>query len=90
MKVRRFTMDLHPDDTRPPVAGEVVHTARASYRVTGSREVDSRVWCNRWSLTLERLADGTRPAPGVREFYTRSYRRGETPAQFFPPSPFGS
>jgi hypothetical protein len=75
-------MDLAPDDLVAPAPGDLVHSARATYRVTGSREVESRVWCNRWALTLERLP-GAGPGTGGREFHVRSYRRGETPAEFF-------
>jgi hypothetical protein len=71
--------------------GDVVFTARLAYRVTGAREVDSRVWCNRWALDLELL--GTREElagryvelvdVGARAFGSRRYRRGETPTSCF-------
>lgn len=84
MKPRRLTMDLAPDDVRPPMAGDYVQSARAVYLVLGSREVESRQWSNRWALTLRRLPAGERPAPGARVIDSVLYRPGERPQDVWP------
>lgn len=91
--VGSFIFDLAPDDTRAPCAGDLLVTARLVYRVTFVRPVDSRVWDNRWALTVTRL--GARTGPGVwaeanagtpegaRCWHSARYARGETPQSFY-------
>lgn len=50
-----FTMDCAPDDLRPPAEGDYVATARTGYRVTEVRPVESRLWPNRWRLTVVKI-----------------------------------
>jgi hypothetical protein len=89
-KPRRFTIDLAANDEYPPQRGDIILTACLAYRVLDSREVDSRQWCNRWKVTVQRIGarddteainaaaeDGTRLLP------TSVYRKGETPAEYF-------
>lgn len=87
MKSRRFSLDLALDDDRPPQAGDVIVTARTVNRVTAARPVESRVWGNRWAVTVSRIDSEGRFAanvePGARCFTTTAYKRGETPAEFF-------
>lgn len=92
---RRFTVDLAPDDQRPPWPGDILVTARTVNCVIDSREVESRAWCNRWAVTLthirertpeERRSGGCTTAPvgpSGRTFMTTRYRRGEGPADWF-------
>lgn len=88
-KLRQFTMDMHPDDELPPVPGDLMTTARKAYEVVESRPVESRVWCNRWKITLRPLDRGSNDDPphlsreGQRWFPTTAYRRGETPLDHF-------
>lgn len=88
MKTRRLTLDLHPEDRRPPQRDDRLYGARAIYRVLDAREVDSKVWVNRWALVVERI--GTRGTPpledppeGARAFHFTTYRPGETPREAF-------
>ena len=93
MKARRFSLDLALDDDRPPIAGDTVVTARTVNRVVEARPVESRVWGNRWKVTLHRTGERTLedrrlcrvPATedGARCFVTVLYRPGETPERFF-------
>jgi len=85
---RTFVMDLALDEDQPPQPGDRVGTARAHYTVVASRPVESRVWPNRWHLTLRRT-DPPRvpPLDGTRYFPTRAYRRGERPDDHFGPVP---
>lgn len=81
---RRLTMDLAPDDDRPPMPGDYVRSVRVTYLVVGSRPVESRQWPNRWALTLRRLAVGARPAPGARVVESVPYGPGERPQDVWP------
>lgn len=90
MKPRRMTIDLAPDDTKPPKPGDVVLTARTMNRVVASRPIDSRIWCNRWHVTLDRLSSGgdisglgALAKGGARVFRTRPYLRGERPQDVY-------
>lgn len=89
-----WTLDHHGGDRNRRVqVGDVLVNNASAYRVTAMREVESRVWPDRWRLTLDRVAsrDG-RPMPvwahhaasKVTEpdgqvIWTNSYRRGEGP-----------
>ena len=84
MTVRRYVLDLAADDQHPPAPGDIMVTARTRGRVTGVREVDSRVWCNRWAITVEPIPASTL-AGGARTFTTQPYRRGERPVDVFGP-----
>ena len=91
--VRRFSLDLALDDPRSPVAGDVLTTARNVYRITEARPVDSRVWGNRWKLTLRLVGtlanENTWPTvnaeneTGARVWHSSRYAKGETPQQYF-------
>ena len=85
----RFTLDMAEGDEYPPAPGDLLTTERMVYLVTAVCEVDSRVWCNRWSLTLDRLGP-IRDLVEIRHRYpdgdirrTTRYAKGEGPAQFF-------
>lgn len=84
-KPRRMTVDLHPDDDTSFVAGDVLFTPRARYVVVEAQPVDSRVWWNRWRLTIRRVDrdPGFVPSLGVRAHHVSSYGRGEGPAEHF-------
>lgn len=91
MTVRRFTFDLALEDPRNPDAGDVLVSARRVYRITEAVPVDSKVWGNRWRLTVHTVGTATDGRPdimpwleaGNRVWYSSHYRRGETPAEFF-------
>lgn len=92
MRSRRLNLDLALDDEDNPAVGDVLVSARCAYRVWEARPVDSRLWGNRWALTLRPLGPHHReppePAPGGRRWYSKPYRRGEKPADHFgPPAP---
>ena len=89
--VRRTYLDLPlqatgPDD--PPQVGDVMLGARHAHRVVDIWPTDSRVWANRWTVTLEPLGpyapDDLPPCDdGCRYREWRTYRRGEGPREFF-------
>lgn len=54
VKSRRFTFDVF--DGVAPVRGAVLLSARVAYRIIESRPVDSRLWRDRWSIQVRRLA----------------------------------
>ncbi len=90
MKLRRFTYDLELDNPRSPVAGDLCMSARALYRITEARPVDSRLWGNRWALTCQRIGvpdDLDQHLPAVAHDGTLwrfgRYQKGQTPQQFF-------
>lgn len=80
----RFILDRH-EPCPIPVAGTILAPgtprARAWYRVTDCIEVDSRVWHDRWRLTVVRIDPPTdaeqAAAPAV--IPVVHYRRGEGP-----------
>ena len=83
-----MTLDLAEHDEQAPDVGELLVTARNVYRITSVREVESRVWCNRWAITLRLI--GLRSQVDVEALaerrhvrYSGRYAKGETPAQFF-------
>lgn len=92
---RPLILDMPAEDEWPPQPGDYVLTARHAYQVTGARPVDSRVWCNRWTLDVEFVGLRTaRPEldrsfdlglmwEGGRVFTSTRYARGETPAMAF-------
>lgn len=90
-KPRRFNLDLALDNPSNPIAGDVLVSTRAVYRITDVRPVDSRVWANRWKLTVQRIGDATNGEPnswptlgeGNRRWDSVPYRRGETPQSVF-------
>jgi hypothetical protein len=88
---RRMSLDLELDNHRAPQAGDIILGSRVAYRVTGARPVESRIWPNRWALTCRRLGPAWPPPArcphplddGCLVHVTRTYRRGETPADHF-------
>ena len=85
----RFTLDLAENDQHPPAIGDLMTTQRNVYLVTGVREIDSRVWCNRWAIDLQRLGPRRdlltirRAHPDGEIRRTSRYRKGEGPREFF-------
>ena len=85
----RFTLDMAADDDHPPAIGDLMTTQRLVYLVTGVREIDSRVWCNRWAIDLRRLGpiadlvEIRRQHPDGDIRRTTRYAKGEGPAEFF-------
>jgi hypothetical protein len=88
MTPRRMNFDLALDDPTNPVAGDILHsTSRVRqqhswYVIVEARPVDSRVWGNRWALTLRRLAGSPKAHEvnvGARVWYSTPYARGERP-----------
>lgn len=87
-------MDLALDDHEPPGHDDVLVSVQAVYRVIEVRPVESRLWPNRWHLTVVRVGDAldgapvtpTGPGPSGRLFGTRRYRQGEGPADVFGPA----
>jgi hypothetical protein len=49
-----FRLDYF-DDSHRAEPGDLVTTDRLCYRVLAVRPVESRIWNDRWALTLERL-----------------------------------
>jgi hypothetical protein len=87
-KPRRFSLDLAADEPRSPDRGDVLAGPRAAYRIIEARPVESRIWCNRWALTVERIGsrdDLARVPPEEYAYVWDStpYRRGEGPSDVF-------
>lgn len=91
MKPRTMTID-HPLDMAVPVtAGDVLVSARTVYRVVASRPVESRLWGNRWSVTIVKVGTATAgvpdrpilPEPGCQVRPLASYERGVGPVETF-------
>lgn len=91
VKPRQFTLDQALTNHRAPRPGDVLLTARTVQRVVDARPVESRVWANRWRLTVHSAGTATNHVPdepvvvpeGCERIVTEVYRRGETPAEFF-------
>ena len=82
---RTFTID-HAPGADPMVPGELLATARNLYRVLEVREVESRLWPNRFRYGTELVrAHGGRVPAAART--TSTYRKGEGPVEFFGPWP---
>lgn len=81
VKARELYYDIL-DDRQPPVPGDFLQGVRARYEVTEVRPVDSRVWWNRWLLTVVRVPSQSEPSFGRRVHPFRRYRRGEGPEDF--------
>lgn len=87
----RTYLDLPLDATgpdAPPSVGDIMLGARHAHRVVDIWPTDSRVWPNRWTVTLEPLGpydpDHLPPIRESCEYRTwRTYRRGEGPREFF-------
>lgn len=81
---------IDPDNDGPPQVGDVVVTARLVRIITEVRPVESRIWHDRWHLTLQKVGpvdpwptEALAPllADGVRVHRLGPlYRRGEGPA----------
>lgn len=67
MSVRRFNYDLELDNPRAPQPGDIMVGARVAYRIVEARPVESRVWGNRWKLTVRRVGPSPR-GDGVDEW----------------------
>lgn len=82
-------MDMPSYDTLPPVRGDVLAGPTIVYRVLDSRAVESRVWCNRWRVSCERIGARKTVEASLRaglgqhkrwlEFVP--YRKGEKPGE---------
>jgi hypothetical protein len=96
----RFNLDLALDNPRAPAPGDILVTARILYRITGARLVDSKIWPNRWSCTVERIRARTHDERvagtatidvedqgEARLIFTERYQRGETPSDYFAGDP---
>ena len=94
MTTRIRTLDLPLDDHEAIAPGDIIVSARLVQRVTDARPVESRVWGNRWRVTMlvlrERTLDERRRDVGPRGddigmevgrriMFTRMYRPGERP-----------
>ncbi len=80
-------LDFALDEPRAPGPDDVLRSPRLDRRILDARPTESRVWSNRWTLTLgpglpagslEPLRDGI-----VIDSFV--YRRGEGPRDFFDP-----
>lgn len=95
MKRRSFTLDQALENDRAPLVGDVIVSARTVRRVVDVRPVESRVWPNRWRLTVDYIGKATNGRPdepvaieeGRQVITTSLYRRGEGPVEFFGPIP---
>lgn len=90
-----MTLDCAPGSP-PPQVGDVLVKPRKKYRITEVRPIESRVWPNRWKVTMvESGLSGGHICwwdPYDRRwtcFHTTSYRRGEGPVEFYGPWPDG-
>lgn len=76
------------DEQRPlPEPGDVYLTERIVYKVLRIRPIESRIWHDRWSVTLERIcrrADWNYQwdVEGARVHYVVTYKKGEGPRDF--------
>lgn len=67
--MRRWYLDLHPDNPNCPQIGDVLVTTRAEYPVVDVWPTESRVWSNRWTLTLgERAEKASHAATGGTDY----------------------
>lgn len=86
MKARRHIFDIGLDDTRAPAPGDLVHrhspvkNIESWWRITDARPVESKLWGNRWALTIERLLA---PPTSTDRFVWESwaYAKGERPGE---------
>lgn len=90
MKTTTKGFDLPADSTDFPSPGEILASTRTGtmWLIVEVREVDSRVWSNRWKLRVRRCSFAETEGRRIREF--SSYRPGDTPAQYFGTPPGSS
>lgn len=80
-------MAEHDQDV--PNAGDLLVSTRVVYRIVDVREVESRVWSNRWRLDVHRVGLRTEVNvaallhDGELALHTGCYRKGEKPAEWF-------
>lgn len=93
---RRFTLDIALHD-QPPITGDHLAGPQAAYEILEVLPVDSKVWPNRWRLTVRRIGNTADHAAAIKDDQRsaalrgtrptwrtfRTYRRGEGPAEFF-------
>lgn len=73
----KFIFDIY-DGQVPPV-GSVLVGPRNRHLVLSVRPVDSRLWHDRWSIEVRRLAKDEEPPAGAQLIATRPYEKGECP-----------
>lgn len=83
---RDVNYDLPPGED-PPAPGDLIRSTRNRYRVLDVRPVESRVWSNRWKLTLENLGRHEDAPWAEGEHSFRRYRPGEGPEDSYGPWP---
>lgn len=87
-KTTRFVYDLPLTEEQAPRPGDYMTSVRCAYEIVDAVPVESRVWPNRWKLTLRRLPSGCNDDPPIPQldhvtWPSERYRRGESPAEFF-------